>query len=219
MVGRGYALADFNREEIVPDKKDAGPVLLYAMYPKGDFGALAAWAWGYDRVIAYLVTLHSIDQAHIAVTGHSRGGKTVLLAGATDERIALTAPNNSGCGGAGCYRHQALFEPGFGQFIGKIDRLPIDQHEVKALVAPRALLSTEGLGDQWANPEGAQVSYLAAAEVYTFLGAGDKIGIYFDWLKLLDFADKSFFGKDVFKRPAFPNAPKPYDWAAPTDGK
>src|SRR5205823_14582644 len=129
------------------------------------------------RVVDYLSTLDVIDKKHIAATGHSRGGKAALLAGATDERIALTAPNNSGCGGAGCYRFQAdkseditailknfpfWFEPRFHEFIGRIDRLPIDQHTVKALVAPRALLSTEALDDLWANPKGTQQTYLAA---------------------------------------------------------
>jgi hypothetical protein len=188
-------------------------------------------------------TLDVVDKKHIAVTGHSRGGKTALLSGATDERIALTAPNNSGCGGAGCYRLQAdgsediaaiiknfpfWFAPHFRDFIGKIDRLPFDQHTVKALVAPRALLSTEALKDLWANPKGTQQSYSAAKEVYDFLGAGDRIGIVFrpgghdqnadDWAALLDFADKQFFGRSVerrFDKLAFPDAERGYLWKAP----
>src|SRR5207237_3161290 len=116
-----------------------------------------------------------------------------LLAGAMDGRIALTVPNNSGCGGAGCYRYQAeksediaaitksfpfWFVPRFQEFIGKVDRLPFDQHSVKALIAPRALLTNEALGDLWANPSGTQRTYLAATPVFDFLGARDKIGIY-----------------------------------------
>src|SRR5262249_28075764 len=152
--------------------------------------------------------------------GHSRGGKATLLAGATDTRIALTAPNNSGCGGAGCYRFQGeksediaailknfpfWFQPHFAEFIGHEDRLPFDQHTLKALVAPRALLSTEALGDLWANPSGTQQTYLAAREVFAFLGASEHIGIVFrpgghehnaeDWTTLLDFADRQLLGK------------------------
>ena len=238
---RGYILAEFSREQIATD--NAQKKGLYAAYPDYDGGRLAAWAWGYHRVLDYLLTLDNVDKKHVAVTGHSRGGKTALLAGASDERIALTAPNNSGCGGAGCYRLQAdksetiqaitksfpfWFTPHFTDFIGKVDRLPFDQHTVKALVAPRALLSTEALGDLWANPKGTQQSYTAAKEVYRFLGAGDRIGIAFrpgkheqnleDWKVLLDFADQKFLGKKVDRRfdvLAFPDAEKGYSWKAP----
>lgn len=238
---RGYILADFSRVEIAPDSAERKGV--YQAYPDYQGGRLAAWAWGYHRVLDYLSTLDVVDKNRIAVTGHSRGGKTALLAGATDERIALTAPNNSGCGGAGCFRLQAdksediaaitknfpfWFDPHFTDFIGRIDRLPFDQHMVKALVAPRALLSTEALEDRWANPKGTQQSYTAAKEVFDFLGAGDRIGIVFrpggheqnakDWNALLDFADQQFFGKKVEQRfddLAFPDAPKRYAWKAP----
>jgi outer membrane protein assembly factor BamB/dienelactone hydrolase len=221
VVSRGYMLAEFDRTAIVPDEnvpnRDVG---LYAIYPDKDFGALAAWAWGYHRTIDYLLTRDDVQKDHVAVTGHSRGGKTALLAGATDERVSLTVPNNSGCGGAGCYRFQNdgcetidvitnrfpyWFQPRFNEFVGKTDRLPLDQHFVKALVAPRAFLTMEALGDVWANPEGAQKTFLATKPVYELLGAADKIGIIFrqggheqgldDWKGLLDFADKQFFGK------------------------
>lgn len=238
---RGYVLAEFSRVEIAPDSAEKGGV--YAAYPDYNGGRLAAWAWGFHRVIDYLLTLDFIDPKRIAVTGHSRGGKAALLAGATDTRIALTAPNNSGCGGAGCYRLQAeksediaailksfpfWFQPNFKDFIGHIDRLPFDQHTVKAMVAPRALLSTEALGDLWANPSGTQQSSQAAKEVYDFLGAGDRIGIAFrpgehqhnadDFNVLLDFADKQFFGKTPsrrFNEMAFSDLSKPYSWKAP----
>lgn len=243
IAARGYALADFDRTEIVPDKKGERNVGLYLVYPDGDFSASAAWAWGYHRVIDYLLTRSEIDKAKIGITGHSRGGKTTILAGLMDDRITLTVPNNSGCGGAGCFRYQApksediaaitknfpfWFQPKFTQFIGKIDRLPIDQHSVKAAFAPRALLTCEALGDLWANPEGAQVTYAAAKEVYDWLGAGDKQAIHYregkheqnedDWNTLMDFADQLYFGKKPkaeFNVMKFPNAPKPWSWTAP----
>jgi hypothetical protein len=164
--------------------------------------------------VDYLETLPEADKTRIAVTGHSRGGKAALLAGALDERIALTAPNNSGCMGAGCTRvpHDGesleriasvfpyWFSTRLAEFVGRETRLPFDQHSVKALVAPRALLSTEGLEDRWANPDGAQLTHDAAKPVFDFLGASDKIGIVFrpgghghtpeDWTTLLDFADR-----------------------------
>lgn len=186
---RGYILADFDRTEIVPDKKGDRNGPGYVAYPDLDASATAFWAWGYHRVIDVLMKHEDVDKAKIVVTGHSRGGKTTIVAGLMDDRIALTVPNNSGCGGAGCYRYQApkseaienitksfpyWFQPQFTDFIGKIDRLPIDQHSVKAAFAPRALLTCEALGDLWANPEGSQVTYAAAREVYDYLGAATR---------------------------------------------
>lgn len=241
VLKRGYALAFFDRTQIAPDSAERKGV--YQAYPEYEGGRLAAWAWGYHRAVDFLLAQPDVHPKRIVVTGHSRGGKTALLAGATDERIALTAPNNSGCGGAGCYRVQAQgsetiadilrnfpywFHSRFAQFIGKVERLPFDQHIVKALVAPRALLSTEALADLWANPEGTQVTYLAAKEVYRFLGAEERIGIWFrqgghehslaDWQALLDFTDWQLLGKPparAFDKLAFPPREDAYSWRAP----
>jgi hypothetical protein len=238
VIERGYVLADFDRTDIARDAPEEDRV--YHAYPQFDGGRIAAWAWAFHRVIDYLQTLEIVDKARIAVTGHSRGGKAALLAGAIDERIALTAPNNSGCGGAGCYRLQAAgsediaaitttfpywFHRRFRQFVGKVNRLTFDQHTVKALVAPRALLTTEALGDVWANPKGTQQSHAAAREVFAFMGAEDRLGIRFregphkhrldDWIALLDFADWQFFGKTSFNHSAFPDAAAGFAWKAP----
>ncbi len=244
VMSRGYALVTFNRTEIVPDayrsERDAG---LYLVYPDGDFGAIAAWAWGYHRVVDFLLTQEFADPERLAVTGHSRGGKTVLLAGATDERIAVTAPNNSGSGGAGCYRWHGedgekiedgirmvpyWFAPRLADFIGKEDELPFDQHSLKALVAPRALLSMEALGDLWANPSGTYQTFDAAREVYRFLGVEDRIGITFregdhghgldDWRTFLDFADWQLRGITPARRfddNPFPDMGRAFSWSAP----
>jgi hypothetical protein len=228
---RGYLLAQFDRTEISPDKGDAAsPGLadratgLYKAYPDSDGGALAAWAWGYHRVVDYLVTRSDVDAKRIAITGHSRGGKAVLLAGATDERIALVAPNGSGCMGAGCERmlfqcedldkivmhFPYWFTPRLARLAGHADRLPFDQHTLKALIAPRCLLTTEGLDDLWANPRGTQITFQAAQVVYRFLGAEGKIGISYrpgkhehnltDWEALLDFADHELCRKPMVRR-------------------
>jgi hypothetical protein len=242
VVERGYALVDFNRLEFAADrtKEEVG---LNAAYPEGTFGAVAAWAWGYHRAVDALSTLPFIDKEKIAITGHSRGGKAVLLAGATDERIALTNPNNSGCGGAGCYRFEGpesetlemitrsfptWFTPSFRDFAGKESELPFDQHSVKALVAPRALLSTEALGDLHANPSGSLQTHRAAREVYKFLGQPDRVAIAFrpgphehnagDWNTLLDFADEVFFKKKSsrdWNADPFGDLPSAFSWCAP----
>ena len=220
VVDRGYILAQFNRVEIAPDINNSDRVTgLYRVYPESTFGALAAWAWGYHRCLDALTTMNFVDGGRIAVTGHSRGGKTVLLAGATDERIALTAANNSGSGGAGSYKMQGpqsetladslryfpyWYGPALKEYLERESELPFDQHFLKALIAPRALLTTEALGDLWANPTGTWRTYEAARKVYAFLKSNDKIGIYYregghahsaaDWMVFLDFADWHFKG-------------------------
>jgi len=244
VLGRGYALVTFNRTEIVPDAYSSDrDTALYLVYPDADFAAIAAWAWGYHRVVDFLLTQDWADPARLAVTGHSRGGKTVLLAGATDERIALTAPNNSGSGGAGCFRWQGegcekledgvrmvpyWYAPRLADFIGKEEQLPFDQHSLKALVAPRALVSMEALGDVWANPSGTYQTYDAAREVYRFLGAEDRIGIWYregdhehgpaDWQAFLDFADWQLRGLQParrFDQNPFPEMTRAFSWLAP----
>jgi len=242
IIGRGYALAEFDRTEIAADMNDRG-VGVFPLYPDYDWGVLAAWAWGYGRVNDYLVTRPDIDKTKLIVTGHSRGGKAALLAGALDERVALTVPNGSGCGGGGCFRveyptseniHAVTknfpfwFGPHFDEFVGHVDQLPFDQHEIKALIAPRALLTTDSLDDLWANPLGTQISFLASREVFKFLGVGEKTGLHYrhgkhdqnaeDFEALLDFADWHLLGKKPamkFDELPFPATPAAYSWTAP----
>jgi len=244
ILRRGFIVAQFSRTAIVPDLYNSERTTgLYRVYPGLEFGALAAWAWGYHRCVDFLLTLDVVRRDGIAVVGHSRGGKTALLAGATDERIALTAPNGSGSGGAGCYRWQGpksetladtkraipyWFGPRLWDFVGREHGLPFDQHSLKALVAPRALLSTEGLGDLWSNPSGTWQSHLAAREVYRFLGAEDRIGIWFregghdhgqaDWNAFLGFMEWQLRGKKPgcrFDRNPFPDLSPAFSWSAP----
>ena len=198
---RGMIAAIFNRVEFAPDLYNCDRVAgIYPMYPDGTFSAIAAWAWGYHRAMDALCQLDFVDAGRVAITGHSRGGKTVLLAGATDERFAYVNPNNSGAAGCGCYRyHMELDNPVEGEdsrseelrdllrvvpyWLGpsmkkyetREGSIPFDQHMLKALIAPRVLLETEGLGDTWSNPKGTWQTHLAAAEVWKFLGAPQNI--------------------------------------------
>jgi hypothetical protein len=237
-------IAEFDRTRLDPDQNNAVGAC-QAAYPGYDWATLAVWAWGYSRVVDYFMTTDFIDTTKIAVTGHSRCGKACLLAGAFDERIALTAPNCSGCGGVSAFRFainlstaenlRAIttnfpywFQPRLSTFDDRETQLPFDQHELIALVAPRAFLTTNALGDAWANPPGAQRTQAAAAEVFGYLGAPDKIGIHFrpgphdqnreDWQALIDFADRVLLGKTVthrFDSLAYSAEPKGYSWTAP----
>ena len=243
VLRRGMILAQFNRVEIVPDAYSSDRTSgLYEVCPEGSYGALAAWAWGYHRCVDVLAGMDFVDASRIAITGHSRGGKTVLLAGATDERIALTCANNSGSGGAGCYRFQGpdsetladtmrmipyWFGPRLSEFVGREEQLPFDQHFLKVLIAPRALLTAEALGDLWANPTGTWQTHAAVGEVYRFLGAEDRLGIRYrdgghdhglaDWGAFPDFMDWQLRDGPVpsgLNRNPFPNLPPVFSWKA-----
>ena len=198
---RGFAVAAFNRCECARDifgpRNDADPAQraegIYPIFP-GSYGAVAAWAWGYHRAVDALLQIPEIDAKRIAVTGHSRGGKTVLLAAATDERIALCGDNQSGC--CGCSSSRVVGEGGetlksisrdWGQWFGpdlasyadRPEDLPYDQHFLCSLVAPRALRVNIGLADLWSNPLGAWEVHKAAREVWRLLGAEKSVAIAF----------------------------------------
>jgi hypothetical protein len=221
LVKRGYALAGYERHDLDADDADRSDGL-HPLYPDCDWATLAVWAWGAIRSIDYLMTREDIDPEQITLTGHSRGGKTALLAAALDTRIALAAPHASGAGGAGCWRIEGegsetlavitdpkrfhyWFHERLGTFAGHEARLPFDQHFLKALVAPRALLCVEALDDLWANPLGTQRSSEAAQPVFDLLGAGDRIAYWCrpgghdmqlqDWLAIVDYADYVLRGK------------------------
>jgi hypothetical protein len=220
ILGSGYLLAHFNRLEIATDNKATGRKGgIFRVYPDGDYGTLAAWAWGYSRVLDFLSRQDFVRPDQVIAIGASRGGKTALLAGAADERFALTVANGSGCCGAGCFRFlgpqaetlpQMIDHAGFWlsprlpEFIGRENELPLDQHFLKAAIAPRAMLTTEAMEDLTANPPGTWLTHAAAREVYRFLGAGERIGISYrpgrhehtlvDWQATLEFADWQFRG-------------------------
>jgi len=191
LVGDGYALFIFDRTEFAEDppvgtrREACRSGGLYDVYPDHPFGALAAWAWGYHRAVDVLQEFEQIDAARIAITGHSRGGKTVLLAGATDERIAVVNDNASGSQGSALQRYrgtgsetladcvgrfEAWFGPRTGEFAGREAELPYDQHCLLAAIAPRPLLLTYALDDAWANPPGMVQAVDATRTAYRILG-------------------------------------------------
>jgi hypothetical protein len=226
---RGYIGACFANDDCDPDNADRTNGF-HPFYPRHDWGTLACWAWGMQRCVDWLVTQDYVDAGKIAVTGHSRRGKTALLAAAFDERIALAAPSGSGCGGVALSRSAEgltgvetvaeitrrfpyWFSPRFPEFADKVDRLPVDQHLLIALLAPRPVMNCDGLADLWANPRGTQQAMLAVLPVYKLLGVGQlgaKVGLRFrlgghdltreDWTAILDFCDQTLRGQRVARR-------------------
>lgn len=203
---RGFIVAKFNRVVLARDDYDFHDRVggLYDVYPGMSFGALAAWAWGYHRCIDALEQIALADSTCIAITGHSRGGKTTLLAAATDERILFVQDSASGAGGGGCFRYEQYtsdeeetlenrevlrseqlkdlmpivpywFGPDIWKYVGKEAELPFDHHFLKAAIAPRWLLLSNSIDDIWANPRGSYQTYAAAKEVFRFLNVPNHI--------------------------------------------
>lgn len=191
-IKAGFAFVAFEQTMLDPDTEgydEVGPAQV--AYPEYDWGSVAVWAWCASRVLDYAVTLPEIDGERTVITGHSRTGKAALLAGALDERFALVVPNGSGAGGAALFRHapkgvetlaliteparfKSWFKADFGQYGDDVNRLPLDQHFMRALVAPRAVLSTDARGDRWANPEGVELAWRAALPVFELLGVPER---------------------------------------------
>jgi len=190
VIERGYAVAAINvADEVEPDnaKTTTGIRAFYRRhYPEPDeltWGALSAWAWSGSRAADYFETDPDIDTSKIAVIGHSRGGKTSLWAGAQDTRFALVCVNDAGEGGPALARRNFgednaainksfphWFAPKYATYAGKEDTLPVDHHEVVALVAPRGYHGADAADDLWADPRGSWLALVEASRVWALYG-------------------------------------------------
>jgi hypothetical protein len=190
-IDRGYAVATFYNGDIDPDRADVRGGVRPLLPKELDTATVACWAWGIHRAVDYLTTrTGEIDPKRIAAVGHSRLGKTALLAAAFDDRIALAIPHQAGTGGSAPSRPTGSqagkaesvkrintsfphwFNDRFKQFNDDPARLPFDQHCLVALCAPRPVLFSNAQEDLWANPEGQFEVLRAADPVYRLLGAG-----------------------------------------------
>ena len=166
------------------------------IYPDHDWSTLARWAWAASRAVDYLTTLSEVDTARIGLAGHSRNGKQALLAAAFDERIGAVIPSSGNSGENDPWRYTTepfvnesiellagvqphWFNGRLRFFAGREDKLPIDQHSIMALVAPRGLMMYSGYAESAGNPVGFEQAYRSVLRVYKFLGHEQNL-----WLNL-----------------------------------
>ena len=196
LVSRGFTVATFYTSDVDPDKADGyadgirsffssgvPPTPTVAPQTPSAWRALSAWGWAASQILDHLDRDPRVDAQRVAVVGHSRGGKASLWAAAEDTRFAAVYSNQSGCGGAAlsrrCYGERVKritetfphwFNETFATYAERENELPIDQHELISLLAPRHVFINSAAGDLWADPIGEYSSMMNAEPVFALLG-------------------------------------------------
>lgn len=197
ILARGWGYATVRYQDIQADRADSWTdgVIGLTFGPgqtapaPGEWGTISAWAWGISRILDYFGTDSAVDAARVALHGHSRLGKTVLWASATEPRIVATFSSCSGEMGAALARRDWgetvddmaqnfpwQFAAGVQKYAGRWNDMPVDAHTLIALSAPRPVFITGGTTDQWADPVGMFQAEVAASPVYRLLG-GKGLGV------------------------------------------
>ena len=237
VINAGYGISGFDIADVAPDDKvKFSEGVLDQLYPEqlqmnNGMRALGAWGWGASRAIDYFETDQSVDAKKIITVGHSRGGKASLWCGAQDERVAITISNESGNSGAKLSRRNFgetvkriseffphWFCPNYRQYGGNEDKLPVDQHMLVALIAPRAVYVASASEDLWADPKGQYLSLKESEPVFRLyglpanlpdempgineqvicraMGFHNREGVHdmtlYDWRQYINFADSYF---------------------------
>jgi hypothetical protein len=193
LLMKGIGFATFYYGDVEPDFSGGSRYGVRGLYLQpgqaelnpDEWGAIAAWAWGLSRAMDYFETDPEIDSKHVALLGVSRLGKTVLWAGARDQRFAMVIASCSGEGGAALsrrnfgetaahlaspVRYHYQFCTNYKKYSENLTGVPVDAHMLLSLIAPRPLLLQTGSTDRWSDPKGEFLAAVAATPVYKLLG-------------------------------------------------